>query len=292
MRCISIFPSVISCYIDFTTCTHHRYENITLTTPCIANLGTISPDRKLAIISRKTKDTLCVTKLAISENASRQIRYEAEILNQLQLKNLHLMPKLLKVTEDASIQEYLSGTPVQASITTYHISFLKKLHLNVNINIKDYFNEKIIPLIETMPEKKRRMTLLKLLEKFEIPDASIMTTIVHGDFAPWNLKLDASNQLLAFDWEDCIMMGLPLHDLYHAHLIFYYVKVILNGSKAYQPLKWNSIEKSYIQHHKLSDHEHTLLIAYLSYTIAVRNNKNIQNDTYQDLLIATLEKAL
>lgn len=49
------------------------------------------------------------------------------------------------------------------------------------------------------------------LEKLTVP-----STIVHGDFAPWNVQIQGS-ELGAFDWEYGELDGLPLMDeLHHA----------------------------------------------------------------------------
>ena len=37
---------------------------------------------------------------------------------------------------------------------------------------------------------------------------------IHGDFAPWNIKLPTGSAVLV-DWEDSQVRGLPLHDAYH-----------------------------------------------------------------------------
>nr|NJM03237.1 phosphotransferase [Desulfobacula sp.] len=39
--------------------------------------------------------------------------------------------------------------------------------------------------------------------------------IIHGDFAPWNLKRLTNDEITAIDWEDSDLNGLPLWDLSH-----------------------------------------------------------------------------
>ena len=45
----------------------------------------------------------------------------------------------------------------------------------------------------------------------------IPSTIVHGDFAPWNLR-EHNGQIAAFDWEYAELDGLPLVDQTHYEL--------------------------------------------------------------------------
>jgi hypothetical protein len=54
--------------------------------------------------------------------------------------------------------------------------------------------------------------IIASLRQFEVP-----TTIVHGDFAPWNLRLH-DGRIGAFDWEYAEPSGLPLMDEMHYRL--------------------------------------------------------------------------
>lgn len=51
-----------------------------------------------------------------------------------------------------------------------------------------------------------------------IGTSEIPVCLVHGDFAPWNLRV-AGEHLLAFDWEYAEAGGNPLHDYLHFHLV-------------------------------------------------------------------------
>jgi len=56
------------------------------------------------------------------------------------------------------------------------------------------------------------LRVLPALREFQVP-----LTIVHGDFAPWNLRL-SHGKLSAFDWEYGEPHGLPLLDEMHYRL--------------------------------------------------------------------------
>ncbi len=50
----------------------------------------------------------------------------------------------------------------------------------------------------------------------------------HGDFAPWNLKIQNTGILIAIDWEDAQRNGLPLQDLIH----FIFIQAYLFNEKS------------------------------------------------------------
>jgi Ser/Thr protein kinase RdoA (MazF antagonist) len=58
--------------------------------------------------------------------------------------------------------------------------------------------------------------LAGLLDRFTpiLEAMSVRSTIVHGDFAPWNLRLN-HGRISAFDWEYAELDGLPLIDEAH-----------------------------------------------------------------------------
>src|SRR6185437_6356785 len=56
------------------------------------------------------------------------------------------------------------------------------------------------------------MDLMPSLEQMSVP-----VTIVHGDFAPWNLRIEGGT-IAAFDWEYGQLSGLPLIDEIHYRL--------------------------------------------------------------------------
>jgi hypothetical protein len=45
----------------------------------------------------------------------------------------------------------------------------------------------------------------------------VPSTIIHGDFAPWNLRTE-HGKVCAFDWEYAELDGLPLFDEFHYQL--------------------------------------------------------------------------
>jgi hypothetical protein len=57
-------------------------------------------------------------------------------------------------------------------------------------------------------------------------DHPLPLTAAHGDFAPWNTRLDPSAQLFVFDWEDARSDCIPLYDVFHFQFM---IRVALTG---------------------------------------------------------------
>jgi hypothetical protein len=58
----------------------------------------------------------------------------------------------------------------------------------------------------------------------------IPVCLVHGDFAPWNMRV-AGKELLVFDWEYAEAGGSPLHDFLHFHLVTRATRQSVIGSR-------------------------------------------------------------
>jgi hypothetical protein len=48
-------------------------------------------------------------------------------------------------------------------------------------------------------------------------DVAVPTLLVHGDFAPWNMRNNPEVGYVLVDWEWADFAGLPAHDLLHFH---------------------------------------------------------------------------
>jgi aminoglycoside phosphotransferase (APT) family kinase protein len=68
-----------------------------------------------------------------------------------------------------------------------------------------------------MKDDKRRMLMEHALSLKN--EHTFSTALVHGDFAPWNIKMIASGRSILVDWEDAETEGAPLYDICHFFLI-------------------------------------------------------------------------
>lgn len=48
-----------------------------------------------------------------------------------------------------------------------------------------------------------------------LADLEVMSPVVHGDFAPWNIKINRSGEIKVLDWESGRVMGVPGWDALH-----------------------------------------------------------------------------
>ncbi len=159
---------------------------------------------------------LAFVKIADSPVARRILQHEAEMLRAL---SQHEAPRLLFAGEIegryVTVQSPLRGVPAPARITAAHRKFLQSLRNGKRRRASD------IQMVATLPS---RMATLKptqldlhgaLEEVMPVLDhLTVPATIVHGDFAPWNLR-SFHGEVFAFDWEYGEVDGLPLIDEMH-----------------------------------------------------------------------------
>ncbi|NOS71310.1 MAG: hypothetical protein HOP33_15425 [Verrucomicrobia bacterium] len=102
-------------------------------------------------------------------------------------------------------------------------------------------------------------------------EIEVVSTLMHGDFAPWNVKVEGERWTV-LDWERGEIAGVPTWDWLH----FIIQPAVLvereNAGKTLARLDalFASPEFSnYAQQAKISGHEHALTLAYLIYCIRV-----------------------
>jgi hypothetical protein len=174
-----------------------------------------------ALIISRRGEMLAFVKLARSEIARRILMRETHMLEQLGKVSAvaESTPRLLFSGEIgqtlALAQKPLTGAPAPAELSPSHRAFLKSLQTPVMITAAD------VPMAIGLQARLRGLPTLRPdlvdicdrvmeeLATFEVP-----ITIVHGDFAPWNLRIE-NGKVLAFDWEYGEMRGLPLIDEIH-----------------------------------------------------------------------------
>lgn len=160
-------------------------------------------------------------KIAGSEISDRIARREAEVLPALADRAgvANYVPRLLFAGDVdghyVTVQTPLAGRPAPAKWTAAHDRFLAALRCGP-IKAASQTN-----LVRALPERilsldAKRHELNEILSRFmpTLEETRVSSTIVHGDFAPWNLRTHAG-QIAAFDWEYAELDGLPLMDQTH-----------------------------------------------------------------------------
>lgn len=172
-----------------------------------------------ALVIGKNGELLAFVKLARSPIARDILVNEAQVLPKLS----HLpVPRLLLNAEidDTLVlaQTPLQGKPAPIPFGDAHRHFLRSLQTQerkpaAEVGMIGRLKQRLDELVHADADLADVLDqVLPVLESFTVP-----VTVVHGDFAPWNLRLH-EGQISAFDWEYAELSGLPLLDEIHYRL--------------------------------------------------------------------------
>jgi hypothetical protein len=190
-----------------------------------------------AVIDRRG-GVLGFVKIAGSDVSRAIAGHEAEILAALS-RVAGRWPKLLFAGEvDGSfmtIQTPLAGKAAPAKFTAAHGRFLRSLQGERKPAAQTRLVAMLPARIAALPERAdprglaaHLQSILRVLQTTVVP-----STIVHGDFAPWNLRAHRG-EIAAFDWEYAELDGVPLFDEAHFRL---QVGYLLHGWSPEQALR-------------------------------------------------------
>ena len=165
---------------------------------------------------------LAYAKLAGSERSRRLVTHEAEVLAALGRRPEigDVIPRVLFAGPIdgvfANVQTPLIGRPGPARMSPAHMRFLAALGGG------EPRDAAASTLLRSLPERmaeKRIGSLTQIATRAieALRGAAFVPTVVHGDFAPFNLRMEGG-VLRAFDWENAWLDGLPLLDAIHHEL--------------------------------------------------------------------------
>ena len=133
------------------------------------------------------------------------------------------VPKLLAAGEADGryylVQSPMAGRPAPARMTASHRTFLADLQDGHPRPAADTeFVRSLLPRLHRLGDD--RADLVPLAERVvaSLDRCRVRQTVVHGDFAPWNLRCQPAGRLAAFDWEYGRTDGLPAADAAHHEL--------------------------------------------------------------------------
>jgi hypothetical protein len=158
-------------------------------------------------------------KVAHTALSQRLMRDEATALPELSRRGIGA-PELLFAGEvDGAyvvVQKPLRGKPVSPKLTEDKLALLASLR-----------SKKIQPasessLVSALPQRVAAIGSTELSDALNeilptLAQIQVPSTIVHGDFAPWNLR-EHNGAVAAFDWEYAHLDGLPYLDETHYRL--------------------------------------------------------------------------
>jgi hypothetical protein len=171
-------------------------------------------------------------KVAVEEAARVPLRREARALAALAEKRPALAPALLLESEVdgrlVTLQGALTGAAGPRSFTDMHRRFLDALETGQERSVGDteYLSQlrtRLSSITELAPEVAALLRLGPSLSSLRVRGA-----IMHGDFAPWNIR-QIGGRISAFDWEHACLDGISVIDSLH-HVL--QVGVLLNGWNA------------------------------------------------------------
>lgn len=169
-------------------------------------------------------EELAFIKIADTEISRRIVEHEAAVLPALSAHTSlrGLAPRLIYSGEVdgkfIAVQAPLPGKPAPARFGPAHAQFLARLRVGPNkLAAETQFFRDLSSRLSALASPPADVTdtfehFRPILEELHVP-----TTIVHGDFAPWNLRI-ANGRISAFDWEYGELDGLPLIDETHYQL--------------------------------------------------------------------------
>ena len=171
------------------------------------------------LINKEKKECRFIVKKALSESSWASLEHEYLVLKNLENDKNKYSPKALNLDRNNKVifQEFIKGKPSSINLNSKHYSFLGSL-----INKNKYIDlKKLNFLISSFFEKKIKFSSNRAyVRDFEnalslsIWGKKIQSVRVHGDFTPWNLKIEFNTKnLKVFDWEDSINSFLPFYDL-------------------------------------------------------------------------------
>jgi len=237
----------------------------------------------VTVVDINTAKSLAVIKVAIAEAAVHCLLREAKILTQLAKLNVINIPKILykNVYNQSTWQSVLDGSPTSRKLTKNHVDWLLQLPKYIELSSFGEQARKLHQLMSITSElfsSEQKQLLIKAIESIE-NNIDIPLVLVHGDFAPWNIKKSTDHKLLIMDWEDSSFNGLPLWDLCHFYIIQEY---LFNDIKSFQLMRSCKLIHYYVESIGITHLSKSMLyILYCLYQIL--DGKNV-SEKYKGFL--------
>ena len=182
-------------------------------------IGTPGPHQKVVVtlVSPESGEPRAIMKVALSEEARISLLQESVNLEKLSSAGILGVPISLGAEKDGNRtwQTVVRGQLTSRELTRAHIDWLLSLPRS----------DRSTTLTEQQKLLRRKFELNPGLfgtHKQAISDAidsihggQVPLLLVHGDFAPWNLKKQCDGTISAIDWEAADWSGFPLWDLCH-----------------------------------------------------------------------------
>jgi hypothetical protein len=166
---------------------------------------------------------LAFAKLAGSERSRMLIEREAHLLEAIAARSAlrGLAPTLIHAGPldgvYANVQTPLRGAPAPTRLGAAHDRFLTKLEGEPREAAGSAMLASVRERLPLAGADAGWLGRIANTARQALAGVPLPRTLVHGDFAPFNLRLDAGS-LAGFDWENGTLDGLPLIDALHHEL--------------------------------------------------------------------------
>jgi hypothetical protein len=197
-------------------------------------IGTPGPYQKASMLMMSPRgEPLSLVKIALGDSASAMVRSEAAWLANLNKYDALAgnVPQLLRASRAGNGYDYIAqsivgGRPCSGAFTAAHADFLRRLGA-IECHAQPFATAPVAGVLRgNWRQLAPQLTAaqLDLLSPALADCMALLSTwhgpfvISHGDFAPWNIRVD-NCEVHVFDWEYGAGGMPPLFDLLHFHLL-------------------------------------------------------------------------
>ena len=169
-------------------------------------LGNPKGSTRCALVLRYDESELVVDKIAVDKLACVSVKSEAEIIKSLP-KGLKGLPDLCGNREGNNwafyTTHYVDGRSIKNNQDHEVIDIL--MEWQKNADTKSMGECKLWQTTTGLLHAGEKQNLLERLTG--IDDLQVKQGILHGDFAPWNIKRSTDGQIVVLDWEHGSLSG-------------------------------------------------------------------------------------
>jgi hypothetical protein len=258
-------------------------------------VGNPSPARKLIVFLLENPHRIAaVLKIGLTDSGRSSVIHEAEVLSKLALYSWAPRALSIHLDQGAAAQGYVQGSLPDREFRPGYLNLLCKFPRSGSSkrlsDVAGALHKNFSPF---MPEVNSIAPDLldRCLSCLNV-DIAVPTVLVHGDFAPWNIRETRDSGYVLVDWESADFWGLPGHDLLH----FHFMDQRLFGGKegGFTAIQASSICRDYLKRMDLdTELMPRLAIAYLLSALETYlMHRSSKDATYTLNLLATLVDSL
>ncbi len=178
-------------------------------------VGNTEATRKLIVFVENPGRGIAVIKWPLTPMARTSIGAEAQTLERLD--GGHGAPHLLGYQLDtgAAMQDYLAGRLGSRRLKPAYLKLLIDFAREGETVSLSGQAQVLRERLRGQPDFSEPPAAIEQAFALLEDDTPLPAALVHGDFAPWNVRDLPDGRCSLIDWESAQWMGLPLHDLCH-----------------------------------------------------------------------------